>query len=224
MVRVSDCIVLTPSYPHTKEYGDAPTDRTKFQKRRYLHPRKATSSNCTRKFPSGSIQNILHIYKTPFSLRRDGSFQCVESGKSESVPSSPFNLSLDVTSVVALLLAAGAGGGASSVDRGGSRGRGRGGSSSGRGSRRSGVGRGDGAGRGGSSSRGGTSGGRVGGAEGQGRAGDGVAREVGVEVEDDSSIALAVEGGAEGAVGQRGTGASNLQVEALGVVLSTVRV
>lgn len=59
--------------------------------------------------------------------------------------------------------------------------------------------------------------------KGQGRAGNLVRAKVLVEVEEDAGVGLGVQGRAEGTIGQVGTGASDLQVEALGVVLGTVR-
>lgn len=61
-------------------------------------------------------------------------------------------------------------------------------------------------------------------AEGQRGAGDGVRGEVGVQVEQDALLVGGVERGAEGAVGQLGAGARDLQVDAHGVVLGAVRV
>lgn len=140
--------------------------------------------------------------------------------------------------MVASLLA---GRGGSSVDGGGSRGgRGRGGhSGSGlgaggssrgglrlsgsRGHGRAGGSRARGGGGRGTGGSGGRSTGGVG-AEGQGGTGDGVGGEVGVKVEDDAVLGLGVERGTGGTVGQLGAGAGDLQVEALGVVLGTVRV
>lgn len=132
--------------------------------------------------------------------------------------------------MVTLLLAAGLGGRGSSVDCGGSRGRGAGGGGSrgrncGGGSSRGSSSRSSGGSRGSSGSRGGGAGGRgAGGTEGQARTRDGVGGEVGVKVEKNSSLVLGVEGGTEGTIGLVSAGASDLQIEALGVVLSTVLV
>lgn len=158
------------------------------------------------------------------------------------------DLVLDVTSVTALLLAAGAarrtargggggggggGGSSSSLSGGGSSG----GSSSGR------AGRGGGGGSSGSSGSGSSGTGvRGAGGEGTGAAGDGelglgqvgalgdlggtrdlVGGQGLVDIDEDTGVALRVEGLTQGAGRGQGTGAGHGQVEALGVVLGTVR-
>lgn len=144
---------------------------------------------------------------------------------------------------MAALLAARLRSGSSSRDLGGGRGRGSGsggghvnsgargrsgGSLNGGGaagdSGRGSAGRGGGGSGGGGGSRGGVVAAAAAVGEGQGGAGDGVRGEVLVDVEENAGVALGVEGGAEGAVGQLGAGASDLEVEAHGVVLGAVRV
>lgn len=143
------------------------------------------------------------------------------------------HLSLDVTSVVALLLGASLGatrrGRGRSSSRGSRGGRGRGsglGSSVGSGGNAGGGSGGGGSSRsGGGGSRGGSTSGRgARGAEAQSGTGDGVGREVGVDVEDNALVTLGVERSTGGTVGELSAGAGNLEVEALGVVLGTVRV
>lgn len=127
---------------------------------------------------------------------------------------------------------------------GSSRGRGRAGSSSGGGSNSGGRGcldscgrsssgssRGSGSRRSssGSAAAGGSGSGGVRGARatkdgGDGGAGDGVAGEAGVQVEEDTGVSLGVERGTQRSVGQVGAGAGDLEVDAHGVVLGTVRV
>lgn len=104
------------------------------------------------------------------------------------------------------------GAGRSLSGNGSSRGGSRGGGRSGRGSRSRG-----GSGRSGSRARA-TKGG------GDGGAGHGVGVEGGVQVEEDTGVGLGVQGGAQGAGGQLGAGAGDLEVHAHGVVLGTVRV
>lgn len=78
--------------------------------------------------------------------------------------------------------------------------------------------------RGGSGGGGVRGGGGVVAGEGEGGARDGVGGEGLVEVEEDTGVGLGVQRGAEGAVGQLGAGAGDLEVDAHGVVLGAVRV